>query len=129
MTSLQIREVPDEILDMLREFAQRDHRSVSQEALVILEEKMSFQRKEEPVKTREQKLKERKEQLERIWADLDEINKNVKAVPREVRQQIWEECRGERDSRGINPEIYEELTEVEQTEESPKSDYIIRVAV
>lgn len=129
MTSLQIRDVPDEVMKLLRETAQANHRSVSQETLVILEEGLGFQRKEEPVKTREQQLQERKEQLDRIWAELDEINKDVKPIPREVRQQIYEECREERDRRGIDPEIYEELTRAEATIKEPVFDYIIKVAV
>ena len=101
LTSLQIRDVPDGLYERLKWSAKENHRSMSQEATVLLEEKLGLSNENgEVYKSEAERIQERAEELERIWAELDEINKNVKPIPKEVQEQIMEECRIERENRG-----------------------------
>lgn len=56
MPSLQVREVPAAIYGALAEVSRREHRSLSQQALVALERGLGFE--EDPVKRRKRVIAE-----------------------------------------------------------------------
>ncbi|MCB0737853.1 MAG: hypothetical protein KDC92_10100 [Bacteroidetes bacterium] len=54
MATLQIRDFPDELHEKLKELAKKDHRSLSQQALILLQDAIEHQ---ERLNTRERVLK------------------------------------------------------------------------
>ena len=108
MPSLQVRDVPQDIYDRFKEIAKSNHRSISQEAMFMLEKRCYPEKFVEPQKSREEILRERVEQRRQIFARLDEMNKNRKPIPLEEMDRIWKESREEWERRtDCSQEIYE----------------------
>lgn len=126
MTALQVRDMPEDLYETLKLSAKRNHRSISQETISLIEQGLGLVPK--PIKTSEDVLRERAEERERIWAELDEINKNVPQLPPEVHEQIMEECKRERNRHGW-VEDWDVIDEDGVAIDKPVEDYIIKIAV
>ena len=66
MTALQVRDMPEDLYETLKLSAKRNHRSISQETISLIEQGLGLVPK--PIKTSEDVLRERAEERERIWA-------------------------------------------------------------
>lgn len=66
MPALQIRDLPDDLYDRIKRLSEREHRSLSSQALVLLEEALS--RTEEP-RERRLELVEAIERRHEAWSD------------------------------------------------------------
>ena len=108
MPSLQVRDVPQDVYDRFKQIAKSNHRSISQEAMFMIEKRCCPEKFSEPEKSREEVLKEREEQRRQIFARLDEINKDRKLPSWEERQRVYQESKEEWERRtDCNQEIYE----------------------
>ena len=108
MPSLQVRDVPQDVYDRFKQIAKSNHRSISQEAMFMIEKRCYPEKFAEPEKSREEILRERVEQRRQIFARLDEMNKGKKPIPWEERQRIYQESREDFERRtDCSQEIYE----------------------
>lgn len=78
MPALQVKDCPADVYDSLKRCAARENRSISQQALTILEEHLGFRgiaRNERSQSTRSdaQKKQERIERRKRLFESLDEL--------------------------------------------------------
>ena len=100
MPALQVREMPDELYVRLKESAKRNHRSLAQESVSILESAlMPKQQVDVPFETEEEKRRKRAAHAKKVLAELHEYNKQFKPIDPEVHKQIMEEIRKEKEDR------------------------------
>ena len=99
MPAFQVRDMPQDLYDQLKYSAKCNHRSMAQQTVHILEQNLTDVRPTNEhirvFRTEEEERRERAERAKKIFASLDEFNKNVKPIPLETRKQLWEESRDE----------------------------------
>ena len=99
MPAFQVRDMPQDLYDQLKYSAKCNHRSMAQQTVHILEQNLTDVRPTNECvrvfRTEEEERRERAERAKKIFASLDEINKNVKPISDDEIRRIWRESREE----------------------------------
>lgn len=77
MASLTLKDIPEELLEDLREFAERDRRSMTQEAIVLLSEIIAQYREAEEEQTEATRQAKAWEKLAGNWTSTESAEEEV----------------------------------------------------
>ena len=109
MPALQVREMPDELYVRLKESAKRNHRSLAQESVSILESAlMPKQQVDVPFETEEEKRQKRAAHAKKVLAELHEYNKQFKPIDPEVIKRVCKESKQEWEDKTSIEHFYRE---------------------
>ena len=77
MASLTIKDIPDELLEALRELAERDRRSMTQEAIVLLSEIIAQRRESDEVRDEATRQADAWEKLAGRWTSSKSVDEET----------------------------------------------------
>ena len=109
MPALQVREMPDELYVRLKESAKRNHRSLAQESVSILESALMPKHEvDAPFETEEEKRQKRAAHAKKVLAELHEYNKQFKPIDPEVIKRVCKESKQEWEEKTSIEHFYRE---------------------